>query len=135
MSTILRYLQEHEIKKLAKEGNNDGCRILAKQLVQLRKQKQRSYAAGSKVQGISFQNKAMGANVKLAEAMGTAGKTMSDMNKIMKPEQVAATVNAFSRENMKMEMTDEMSMYRLLNMFFHCSIIIACIIQIRINID
>lgn len=53
----------------------------------------------------------MGANVKLAEAMGTAGKTMSDMNKLMKPEQIAATVNAFSKENMKMEMTDEMSMF------------------------
>lgn len=86
---------------------------MAKQLVQLRKQKQRSYQAGSKVQGIAFQNKAMGANVKLAEAMGTAGKTMSDMNKIMKPEQIAATVNAFSRENMKMEMTDEMSMFQI----------------------
>lgn len=47
--------------------------------------------------------------MKLADAMGTAGKTMSDMNRIMKPEQIAATVNAFSRENMKMAMTDEMS--------------------------
>ncbi|KAJ8926500.1 hypothetical protein NQ314_021102 [Rhamnusium bicolor] len=100
---------ELEIKKLAKEGNNEGCRLLAKQLVQLRKQKQRTYTAGGKVQGIAFQNKAMGANVKLADAMGVAGKTMTDMNRLMKPEQLAATVNAFSRENMKMEMTDEMS--------------------------
>nr|CAI5845909.1 unnamed protein product [Callosobruchus analis] len=99
---------ELEIKKLAKEGNTEGCRLLAKQLVQLRKQKQRSYAASSKVTGIGYQNKAMGANMKLADAMGTAGKTMADMNRIMKPEQIAATVNAFSRENMKMEMTDEM---------------------------
>ncbi|CAG9767144.1 unnamed protein product [Ceutorhynchus assimilis] len=99
---------EQEIKKLAKEGNNEGCRIMAKQLVQLRKQKTRSYAASSKVTGVQFQNKAMGANVKLAESMGVAGKTMSDMNKLMKPEQIAATVNAFTRENMKMEMTDEM---------------------------
>ncbi|XP_074040906.1 charged multivesicular body protein 2b isoform X2 [Leptinotarsa decemlineata] len=99
---------ELEIKKLAKEGNREGCKLLAKQLVQMRKQKQRTYVANSKVQGIAFQNKAMGANVKLAEAMGTAGRTMSDMNKIMKPEDIAATVNAFSRENMKMEMTDEM---------------------------
>lgn len=51
----------------------------------------------------------MGANVKLAEAMGTAGKTMSDMNKLMKPEQIAATMDAFSRENMKMGMTDDIS--------------------------
>ncbi|XP_028129784.1 charged multivesicular body protein 2b-B [Diabrotica virgifera virgifera] len=99
---------ELEIKKLAKSGDAAGCRILAKQLVQLRKQKQRTYTAGSKVQGIAFQNKAMGANVKLANAMGTAGKTMSDMNKIMNPEELSSTLNAFSRENMKMEMTDEM---------------------------
>lgn len=97
-----------EIKKLAKAGDNEGCKILAKQLVQMRKQKTRSYAASSKVTGVQFQNKAMGANVKLAESMGIAGKTMGNMNKMMKPEQVAATVNAFTRENMKMEMTDEM---------------------------
>lgn len=41
--------QEMEIKKCAKEGNNDSCKILAKQLVQLRKQKTRMYAANSKV--------------------------------------------------------------------------------------
>ncbi|XP_060521896.1 charged multivesicular body protein 2b-B [Cylas formicarius] len=99
---------ELEIRKLAKEGNNEGCRLLAKQLVQLRKQKNRSYAASSKITGIQFQNKAMGANQKLAESMGVAGKSMANMNKLMRPEQIAATVNAFSRENMKMEMTDEM---------------------------
>lgn len=50
----------------------------------------------------------MGANVKLADAMGIAGKTMADMNRLMKPEQVAATVNAFGRESMKMDMSEEM---------------------------
>lgn len=35
---------------MAKEGNNEGCKILAKQLVQMRKQKTRMYAANSKVQ-------------------------------------------------------------------------------------
>lgn len=51
----------------------------------------------------------MGANVKLANAMGVAGKTMSDMNKILKPEQIATTVGAFGKESMKMDMTEEMS--------------------------
>lgn len=76
--------------------------------MQLRKQKTRTYAASSKVKGIGIQNKAMGANVKLADAMGVAGKTMADMNRLMKPEQVAATVNAFGRESMKMDMSEEM---------------------------
>lgn len=42
-------LQEMEIKKMAKEGNNEGCKILAKQLVATRKQKNRIYSANSKV--------------------------------------------------------------------------------------
>lgn len=44
---------EMEIKKAAKMGNKEACGILAKQLVQLRKQKTRSYAAGAKMSGIS----------------------------------------------------------------------------------
>lgn len=34
---------------MASQGNNEGCKILAKQLVQLRKQKTRIYSANSKV--------------------------------------------------------------------------------------
>jgi len=99
---------ELEIKKLAKEGNHEGCKILAKQLIQLRKQKTRTYAAGSKVQSIGVSNKTMGANIKLANAMSTTAKTMTDMNKIMKPEQVAADMRAFSQASTKLDMTDEM---------------------------
>ncbi|KAF5285909.1 hypothetical protein FQA39_LY04370 [Lamprigera yunnana] len=99
---------ELEIKRLAQQGNNEGCKMLAKQLVQLRKQKQRTYAASGKVLAIGQQNKAMGANIKLAGAMKIAGDTMSDMNKMMKPEQIAANLNKFTKESMKMEMTDDM---------------------------
>lgn len=99
---------ELEIKKLAKEGNHEGCKILAKQLIQLRKQKTRTYAASSKVQSIGVSNKTMGANIKLANAMSTTAKTMTDMNKLMKPEQVAADMRAFSQASTKMDMTDEM---------------------------
>jgi charged multivesicular body protein 2B len=38
-----------EIKKAAKDGNNEACKVLAKQLVQMRKAKTRTYAAKSKV--------------------------------------------------------------------------------------
>lgn len=51
----------------------------------------------------------MQSNVKLADAMGVAGKTMADMNTIMKPEQISATVNAFGKQSMVMDMTEEMS--------------------------
>ncbi|XP_075978136.1 charged multivesicular body protein 2b [Anticarsia gemmatalis] len=99
---------EMEIKKMAKEGNNDGCKILAKQLVQLRKQKNRMYAANSKITGVQIHNKAMGANIAIANAMGTTAKTMGNMNKVMNPHQIAKDMEAFKQANAKMDMTDEM---------------------------
>jgi hypothetical protein len=38
-----------EIKKAAKDGNTEVCKLLAKQLVQMRKAKTRTYAAKGKV--------------------------------------------------------------------------------------
>ncbi|KAJ2949105.1 hypothetical protein O0L34_g6044 [Tuta absoluta] len=99
---------EMEIKKMAKEGNNEGCKILAKQLVQLRKQKTRIYSANSKISSVQIQNKAMGANVAIANAMGTTAKTMGNMNKVMNPHQIAKDMEAFKQANAKMDMTDEM---------------------------
>lgn len=95
-----------EIRKNA--GNIDVCRILAKQLVEIRKQKARTFAANGKITSIGYQNKAMGTNIALTNAMSTTSKTMSEMNKIMKPESISATVRDFQQANMKMEMTDEM---------------------------
>ena len=40
---------EMEIKKAAKAGNKPATTVLAKQLIQLRKQKQRTYTANSQV--------------------------------------------------------------------------------------
>ncbi|XP_053609310.1 charged multivesicular body protein 2b [Plodia interpunctella] len=99
---------EMEIKKMAKEGNNEGCKILAKQLVQLRKQKNRIYAANSKISSVQIQNKSMGANIAIANAMGTTAKTMGNMNKVMNPHQIAKDMEAFRQANAKMDMTDEM---------------------------
>lgn len=98
---------EAEIKRNAAAGNNDACRILAKQLVEIRKQKSRSYAATGKIQSIGYQNKNMGANIALGEVMGTTAKTMVNMNKVMRPEAIAGTVRDFQHANMRMEMTDE----------------------------
>ncbi|XP_013186830.1 charged multivesicular body protein 2b [Amyelois transitella] len=99
---------EMDIKKMAKEGNNEGCKILAKQLVQLRKQKNRIYAANSKISSVQIQNKAMGANIAIANAMGTTAKTMGNMNRVMNPHQIAKDMEAFKQANAKMDMTDEM---------------------------
>lgn len=72
--TFSQSCQEMEIKKMAKTGNKDACRILAKQLVQLRKQKTRTYAVSSKVTSMSTQTKVMSSQMKMAGAMSTTAK-------------------------------------------------------------
>ena len=60
---------ELEIKKAAKAGNKQATTVLAKQLIQLRKQKTRTFTAQSQIRGAKNQAHAMGANAKLAETM------------------------------------------------------------------
>merc|ERR1711988_2085414 len=103
-----RELEREEIKKAAKTGNKQAATVLAKQLINVRKQKTRTYGATSKVQAVSSATKAMGANVKLAETMATTTKTMTNMNKMMNPTQVARTMQEFDMANTKMGMTEEL---------------------------
>lgn len=99
---------EQEIKRNAQAGNNDVCKILAKQLIEVRKQKSRTFVANSKITSIGFQNKNIGANIVLTNAMSTTSKTVSEMNKIIRPETIGNTVREFQQANMRMEMTEEM---------------------------
>lgn len=62
---------------MAKSGNREACKILAKQLVQLRKQKNRTYAVSSKVTSMSTQTKVMNSQMKMAGAMSTTAKVKS----------------------------------------------------------
>ncbi|XP_048833843.1 charged multivesicular body protein 2b-like isoform X2 [Brienomyrus brachyistius] len=99
---------ELEIKKMAKTGNKEACKILAKQLVQLRKQKNRTYAVSSKVTSMSTQTKVLNSQMKMAGVMSTTAKTMQTVNKKMDPSKTLQTMQEFQKENQKMEMTEEM---------------------------
>ncbi|XP_076603550.1 charged multivesicular body protein 2Ba [Chaetodon auriga] len=99
---------EAEIKKMAKSGNKEACTILAKQLVQLRKQKNRTYAVSSKVTSMSTQTKVMNSQMKMAGAMSSTAKTMQAVNKKMDPQKTLKTMQDFQKENMKMGMTEDM---------------------------
>ncbi|XP_051564532.1 charged multivesicular body protein 2Ba [Myxocyprinus asiaticus] len=99
---------EMEIKKMAKTGNREACKILAKQLVQLRKQKNRTYAVSSKVTSMSTQTKVMNSQMKMAGAMSTTAKTMQAVNKRMDPKKTLQTMQDFQKENLKMGTTEDM---------------------------
>ncbi|KAL1268215.1 hypothetical protein QQF64_033578 [Cirrhinus molitorella] len=102
---------EMEIKKMAKTGNREACKILAKQLVQLRKQKNRTYAVSSKVTSMSTQTKVMNSQMKMAGAMSTTAKTMQTVNKRLDPKKTLQTMQDFQKENLKIGMTEDMSKF------------------------
>ena len=62
----------------------------------------------------------MGANVKIAEAMGETTKTMGSMNRIMNPAKMAKDMQEFAMANEKMGMTEEMSKFFLTHVTFSC---------------
>lgn len=59
---------------MAKSGNKEACKILAKQLVRLRKQKNMTYGVSSKVTSMSTQTKVMNSQMKMAGAMSATAK-------------------------------------------------------------
>ena len=99
---------EMEIKKMAKLGNKQGATQLAKQLIAVRKQKNRNMGTQSKVTGIGHQMTTMNANVKMAKSMGTATKAMGTMNKQIDPMTLQKTLQEFEKESTKMDMAEEM---------------------------
>jgi len=99
---------EADIRKLAKQGNKEGCVILAKQLINLRKQKTRSYGMSAKMSGINSQTKTMMSSMKMADAMKNTTKVVGQMNKNMDPMKVAQTMQEFEKANAKIDMSEEM---------------------------
>ncbi|XP_054716086.1 charged multivesicular body protein 2b-like [Uloborus diversus] len=98
---------EMEIKKAAKQGNKQVCAVLAKNLIQVRKQKARTYTASSKIQSVGSQTKLMATNAKLATTIGTTAKTMGAVNKELNPQGIMKTMQEFEKETMKMGMAEE----------------------------
>ena len=98
---------ELEIKKAAKAGNKQLAATYAKQLVQVRKQKNRNLTTTGKMAGIGHQMTAMQSNVAMATSMGTATEAMAGMNKEMDAQKLAKTMQNFEKESMKMDMAEE----------------------------
>ncbi|XGW22184.1 hypothetical protein V3C99_004847 [Haemonchus contortus] len=99
---------ENEIKKLAKQGQKDACAVLAKQLVQLRKQKTKSIGMSSKLTGIGAQNNQIYSMNKMSQVMGQTVGTMKTMEKLMPMERVAKNMKEFQMAQERLGLSEEM---------------------------
>ncbi|KNC80530.1 hypothetical protein SARC_07102 [Sphaeroforma arctica JP610] len=99
---------EGSIKRAAQKGDKVQATALAKQLVMVRKQREKSYAASAKLNDISAQATSMQANVAMTKAMAGTTKTMAATNKQMNPQKVQKTMMDFEKQSQMMEMNGEM---------------------------
>lgn len=71
------------------------------------------------ITSVGFQNKTIGSNIALTNALSTTTKTMANINSVIRPEGVAKNMQEFQKANMQMEMTEEMSnLFFLLRFYF-----------------
>ncbi|XP_019857849.1 PREDICTED: charged multivesicular body protein 2b-like, partial [Amphimedon queenslandica] len=82
--------------------------VLAKQLVELRQQKTKSYGLSATITATGHQMKAMQSQVAMTKAMGQTSKAMASMNKQVKLEDIQQTMQQFEKESTKMDMAGEM---------------------------
>ena len=97
-----------EIKKLANSGQLESAKLLAKNIISIRKQKERIIQSKSQLGSISNKTNLMNSNLVLANSMQKATQVMHTQNAQMNPQKMGKIMNEFSKQNQMMEMTEEM---------------------------
>ncbi|XP_074268414.1 vacuolar protein sorting-associated protein 2 homolog 3-like [Silene latifolia] len=97
-----------EIKKTAKTGNEAATKILARQLIRLRKQITNLQGSRAQMRGISTHTQAIHAQSSVASGLKGATTAMATMNKTMAPAKQMEILKKFQRESAQMDMATEM---------------------------
>eukprot|EP01064_Diplonema_japonicum_P001863 TRINITY_DN11233_c0_g1_i1.p1 TRINITY_DN11233_c0_g1~~TRINITY_DN11233_c0_g1_i1.p1 ORF type:complete len:204 (+),score=50.70 TRINITY_DN11233_c0_g1_i1:77-688(+) len=93
-----------EIKKAAGKGDEGTARVLSKQLITLRQQRDRLVGSKAQMGSLATKTTAMSAQHKQMEAMGKTAAIMGKVNAQMKPEQMQQIMQEFTMQNQKMDM-------------------------------
>lgn len=95
---------ENEIRTNNELGNNDICRILAKQLVDIRKQKARTFAANSKINALIYQQRANSVhNMTINSTLGISPNISTNMYDYMP----SSNVNNMCRGNPRLDIIND----------------------------
>ncbi|TPX34334.1 hypothetical protein SmJEL517_g02947 [Synchytrium microbalum] len=108
---------EAEIRKAGKANNVTAAKTLAKQLIRVRKQKEKSYSMSAQISGVGHRTTAIASTVAISGAMASTAKVMKTANKQMDMQKLQqarkkqiefSTTMQFEQESMKMDMKEEM---------------------------
>jgi charged multivesicular body protein 2B len=109
-----------ELKARAKvvSGSKDSAlNALAKQLVQVRKQREKLQAAKAHIGAVGMHATAMASQVAAASALGSVTNAMSVANSAMDVKETMKIMNEFNRENEKLAVKQEMMDEALMDAF------------------
>ncbi|KAL7071522.1 hypothetical protein ACQ4LE_009298 [Meloidogyne hapla] len=99
---------EQQIKQLAKSGQKDACKVLAKQLVQIRNLKTKNIGTNATITSISSKNRQTQSLNTMAKAIGTTASTMQQVNARMPLNKLAGQMQEFGKQQALMDMKGEL---------------------------
>ncbi|XP_041476613.1 charged multivesicular body protein 3-like [Lytechinus variegatus] len=99
---------QRSIKEAAKKNQLDVCKILAKELIQSRKAKNRIYTSKAHLNSVDMQMKNQLATLRISGAMQKSTEVMKVMQSLVKVPEIQATMMDLSKEMMKAGIIEEM---------------------------
>ncbi|KAJ7580995.1 vacuolar sorting protein DID4 [Mycena floridula] len=97
-----------DIKKSAKAGQMNACKVMAKDLVRTRRYVQKFYQMRTQLQAVSLRIQTLRSNQQMSDAMRGATRAMASMNRGLNMPAISKIMNEFERESAMMDMKGEM---------------------------
>ncbi|KAI8872348.1 Snf7-domain-containing protein [Ramicandelaber brevisporus] len=97
-----------EIKRLAKRGDQGGCRMLAREVIRARKQTERLAVSKARLGSIGMELQHQLALAKVTGALKQSTAVMKNVNTLVRLPQLQATMQEMSKEMMKAGIIAEM---------------------------
>ncbi|CAI9721199.1 charged multivesicular body protein 2a [Octopus vulgaris] len=98
----------NNIKKMAKEGQMDAVKIMAKDLVRTRRYVKKFILMKANIQAVSLKIQTLRSNNAMAQAMKGVTRAMQTMNKQLKLPQIQKIMMEFEKQSEMMDMKEEM---------------------------
>ncbi|KAF5376566.1 hypothetical protein D9757_008272 [Collybiopsis confluens] len=97
-----------DIKKSAKAGQLNACKVMAKDLVRTRRYVQKFYQMRTQLQAVGLRIQTLRSNQQMADAMRGATRAMGAMNRGMNLPAIQRIMTEFEKESSMMDMKEEM---------------------------
>lgn len=99
----------NQMKALGKQGRMNEARMLAKNLVQVRNAKDRTYQASVQAGAIGNQARMAQTEAAMMNVMGTTAQVMKNANGMMDPQQTMKMLQEYDMQSEKMKLQQEMT--------------------------